>query len=489
MKQRNKQKTVAEKVAELITQQDHSDDSESEIEATPRVVDFDEDEYQIPEARTTEFRKHNVKLLSEQSIKYKGKISSRKELHEDLHGTSQESSDDNDEDLKDFGKALRKIHGNKQGPMDSDESEDQDEEGENDNEDSDVEDDVDEEDNDVGEDDDDDNEEDDDSEENDDGEDEVDDDDLDDEEGAVISKVNRDAEIQKGLCVQNQLQLWERFLEMRIKSQKILSQANQLPEPNELKELKTSQNKNRETIKEVENQTVNLLHSLVNLQNALFGQFSEINKNMKTTLKRPSPFLKNCGDDDEPPLKQINSYMQDRFDSFRPYRNSVLLKWDDRTKLLQPGAGAKKKTIEEYDIIKKIDNTLMNKSMLIQKSQQLKNSQQLKSEQETENQPNEDIENKLNANIYDDSDFYHQQLRELIEYKANSSGNMSEVTKQYLELQKLRQKMKKKVDTRASKGRKLRYVVHNKLINFMAPHDNTSWTNESKDELCKSLFV
>ena len=48
--------------------------------------------------------------------------------------------------------------------------------------------------------------------------------------------------------------------------------------------------------------------------------------------------------------------------------------------------------------------------------------------------------------------------------------------------------MKAKVDTRASKGRKIRYTVHNKMVNFMAPVPSYSWTDGAKNELFKSLF-
>ncbi|XP_061391511.1 protein Aatf [Musca vetustissima] len=485
-KTKSKQKSVAEKVAEIIAHPNESD-SESENEALSRVrmVDFDEDEYQLPEVGTTEFRKRNVKLLSEQSSKYKGKIASRKDFEEDEEEQQYEESDDEEEDdddeanesyeesddddeeaLKKFGDVLKQSQ---VGYDDSEEDGEDEEEGGS-----------------GGEEDLDDNENDEDDE---DGEEEDDDeeDDDDEEETQVISKVNRDAEIQKGICVQNQLKLWERLLEMRINFQKILAKSNQLPSPTELKELESKSDKNKSTTQEVTRQTQNLLQNLLTLQDNLYGQYSELSKTLKpTATKRPWPF-KQKNNNDEPPIKQMNNYLQDRFDNFRSYRNTVLLKWDDRTKLLQPGAGAKKKSMnEEFDIIKKINNVLMNKSLLVQKSQQIKNNNQT--------QPNvENLENQVdattNVNIYDDSDFYHQQLRELIEYKANTTSNMSEVTKQYLELQKLRQKMKKKVDTRASKGRKLRYIVHNKLINFMAPHDNCTWNDESKDELCKSLFV
>ncbi|KAM7354247.1 apoptosis antagonizing transcription factor [Cochliomyia hominivorax] len=476
-KPKNKQKTVAEKVAETLMHPNQSgSDSDSADEATaPRVIEYDVDEYELPQDGTTEFRKRNVKLLSEQSAKYKGKIASRKDFlseeeEDDEDGEEEQDyeksdSSEDEEALKAFSKALKKKQTMEY--KDSEEEEDDNEEEDDHLQDSEDEDDQGEE-----------EEEEDDDEDDDDDDDELDSEDEVDEDTEVISKVNHEAEIQKGLSVQNQLRIWERLLELRINLQKLLNKTNQLPPPQELQDLEHNNSKYKEIQQTTCKQTCALLQNLLSLKNNLCTQFPEMDKAMKPSLKRALPLKEhNSG---EPPLKQVNQYLQEGFEEFHSYRNSVLLKWDDRTKLLQPGAGSKKKTFtEEYDIIKKIDNALLNKSLLKEKSQTLKNNTQTDNSEEP----------TINPNIYDDSDFYHQQLRELIEYKANTTSNMSEVTKQFLELQKLRQKMKKKVDTRASKGRKLRYNVHNKLINFMAPHDNTTWTTESIDELSKSLFV
>ena len=49
-------------------------------------------------------------------------------------------------------------------------------------------------------------------------------------------------------------------------------------------------------------------------------------------------------------------------------------------------------------------------------------------------------------------------------------------------------KTKKVVDTKASKGRRLRYTVQEKLQNFMAPEDRGEWEERQRDELFGSLF-
>uniref|UniRef100_A0A1B0GQ47 Apoptosis-antagonizing transcription factor C-terminal domain-containing protein n=1 Tax=Phlebotomus papatasi TaxID=29031 RepID=A0A1B0GQ47_PHLPP len=76
-------------------------------------------------------------------------------------------------------------------------------------------------------------------------------------------------------------------------------------------------------------------------------------------------------------------------------------------------------------------------------------------------------------------------LSELIE--AKSSQNLDGVTSSTLQ-KKARNSTKKIVDTKASKGRRIRYVVHKKMVNFMAPNPYSSWTDEAKDELFSSIF-
>lgn len=159
----------------------------------------------------------------------------------------------------------------------------------------------------------------------------------------------------------------------------------------------------------------------------------------------------------------------------------MIQKWHDRTKNVKND----KNTLSNLSIITKIENSLLNKSELIKKTQIYRGDYEIYGidKPQTENQ-----DETVVPEIFDDSEFYHELLRELIEYKTNTSENPTEINKKFAELQKMRSKMKKKVDTRASKGRKIRYVVHNKLVNFMAPRNSSEWTEESKTELFNSLF-
>ncbi|KAH8263033.1 hypothetical protein KR044_003549, partial [Drosophila immigrans] len=467
-KSKKQQQTVADKVSNLLAHpndSDSEDQSDVDVSTATRLVEFD-DEYDLPDARSSDFRKRNVKLLSDQSERYKGKISSRKELEEEESDdeVAYEESDTDEEESATMEAFSKKLKAAKSADQNNDSSLDEFQKEDND-------DDEDSEEDEQGDDDEDGDDNDDDEEDADSEEDEAMD------TSGLMSQTNQQAEMQKGVCVQNQLRIWERLLELRINTQKITSKANLLPPAETLQVAKENNEELQTVLVEAAGRSTKLLEQLLALQSALLQQNSE----MRQTLKRPQ---QQTGlENGEPASKRISKQLQSQFQEMRNHRNEVLLKWDDRTKLLTPGAGVKRKSLQEdYDILKKIDSSLANRQALVEKSQTLKSKQQ----QQTEGAEAE--QSDRNPNIYDDSDFYHQQLRELIEYKASTTSNMSDITKQFVELQKLRQKMKKKVDTRASKGRKLRYGVHNKLINFMAPNDSSDWT-EAKAELYKSLFV
>jgi protein AATF/BFR2 len=93
--------------------------------------------------------------------------------------------------------------------------------------------------------------------------------------------------------------------------------------------------------------------------------------------------------------------------------------------------------------------------------------------------------------IYDDADFYGLLLQSLLEQRsadsiaASSSISLSLPTGFQMRREA---KTKKVIDTKASKGRKMRYTVHEKLQNFTAPEDRGTWGERAADELFGSLF-
>lgn len=97
--------------------------------------------------------------------------------------------------------------------------------------------------------------------------------------------------------------------------------------------------------------------------------------------------------------------------------------------------------------------------------------------------------------VYDDTSFYQTLLRDLVEQRMSSSDAVTNgLDSLHLQIPTYptsgmrKDKVRKDVDTKASKGRKMRYNVHEKLQNFMAPEDRGTWTDRARDEFFASLL-
>uniref|UniRef100_F6YE22 Mediator of RNA polymerase II transcription subunit 27 n=1 Tax=Xenopus tropicalis TaxID=8364 RepID=F6YE22_XENTR len=344
----------------------------------------------------------------------------------------------------------------------------------------------------------------------------------DDGEVLTFSKEKVSKDFEKGQAIKNQIAIWDQLLEGRIKIQKALLLANQLPQSSAFETFKKeggteffkAQKNNYKALKE-------LMRSLVELQDELLYQFPETQylidgKKCKSQSEDEiSSDEENEVEEDTEKLKrerapkrklEVDEYpefMEKRFASFRTYRNNTLQKWHDKTKLsgkIGKGFGA-----FERSILTQIEQIMMDKERLLKRTQTKRSfyrilGKPLDSPSVPETVPNEAVdfqqEGKSNSHLkdqdeemFDDDDFYHQLLREVIERKTSSLDPNDQVAmgRQWLAIQKLRSKIKKKVDTKASKGRKIRYHVHSKLVSFMAPIDHSTMNDDARKELYKFI--
>lgn len=518
-------KSISDKISELLVAKpllDPEIDSDDEtIAKTRHYDDGDDDDLETSiDQRLSAIRKRNVKLLHDVDPKYSGRVASRKDFEssdsgegdDDAAGQYEDSSDD-EKAAAEFSMRLKQIN----------DSDDEDEDNENDQiADEPNEADSAQEDESLHElEDDDDNEE--DNMDSNTDEDESDYDGggaagdisfaeptLDGEPSLSLKPTNVDQNIQKGLCVQNQLQLWEKLLEVRIHSQKILLKANSLPEHTKMESFIQQDDTFSAMVNKTSENVEKLLKKMCEMQTLLVGQCPETADLVGNAKKKRKSEQQSTNSEDPPArLTKWSDNLSHSFTDYKDYRDSVLLKWYDRTKVLTPGSKeSKHKAAGSYNILQTIQGVLANRDDLLKKTQLHKGGYDIIGQPKLEEVVNvnpEYVPTVYEANhggkedpsvaaqlysteIYDDTDFYHTQLRELIEFKANTAQNPSEMTKQFIELQKLRKKIKKVVDTRASKGRKIRYAVHNKMVNFMARNDTTEWTNDAKSELYSSLF-
>lgn len=498
------------------------DDEATKAKVVEKFNDDDDDEDGVG---LSVLRKHNRSLLSDTDGRYVGKAVSRKQLMMDVEGSDEDEEDvDNDEE------------------EDSTENEQSDDYGDENNLD-----DVDEEDEFVGSD----SElqatdvtfpqrvdlhkltegmddlgtsegDDDDDEEENEGRDEEEssDDDGDEKTLRTFSQAEVDEEVEKGKAVQNQLALWDQLLEGRIKIQKALVTANQLPQPLTFPEFRrTGGVEFIGALKNSHKALKALQRSVLELHDHLLCQNVGTRPIALGSPGAQSPDEERTGGEELSaqeagvPKRKLEmaaypDFMAKRFAAFQPYCNATLQKWHDKTRL-STGKTAKGFGAFDRNIVTQVEQVLMDKERLLRRTQTRRSEYRVLGKKDSSaltsdlGAPEEGeaaaAEQQLKANahlkdldedIFDDDDFYHQLLRELIERKTSAvdPNNQVAVGRQWLAIQKLRRKIKKKVDTKASKGRKIRYHVHSKLVNFMAPVDHSSMSDEARGELYRGLF-
>ncbi|KAL3991095.1 Apoptosis-antagonizing transcription factor C-terminal family protein [Acanthocheilonema viteae] len=183
--------------------------------------------------------------------------------------------------------------------------------------------------------------------------------------------------------------------------------------------------------------------------------------------------------------KELLKEYEKRHNRFAAFRSSTLSKWDDRTTLSTIDIMKnKKRDFSGFEslVLKQIEQIMSEKHRLLRRTQVKRHDV---------DRIGADENNNYDAEIFDDDDFYQRLLKELIERKSANVIDPVEMSRQWLEIQKLRQKRskRKKVDTKASKGRKIRYVVIPKLVNFFpSMAEKATWSHEKRNQLFKSLF-
>ncbi|KAK1157585.1 protein AATF-like [Acipenser oxyrinchus oxyrinchus] len=358
------------------------------------------------------------------------------------------------------------------------------------------------------------------------------------ENGAVMtfSKEKVGEEVKKGKAVKNQIALWDQLLEGRIKLQKALLTANQLPQPETFPAFKMMGGAEMAgALKSSHKALKALQRSLAELQDELLYQHPDT-KHLIDGKKAKA----DSEDDEEipseeeeeeggretrkgPPKRKLDmeeypEFMAKRFADFRTYRNSTLQKWHDKTKLSSGKMGKARTRPEpqgsfqkgfaafERNILTQVEQIMLSKERLLKRTQTKRSEYRVLGQPEQEvtaatvlepEAPEAESTARANAHlkdldeeIFDDDDFYHQLLRELIEKKTSALDANDQVAmgRQWLAIQKLRSKIKKKMDTKASKGRKVRFHSHSKLVNFMAPIDHSTMNDDARTELYRSLF-
>lgn len=259
-----------------------------------------------------------------------------------------------------------------------------------------------------------------------------------------------------------QLHFWSKLLEGRIALQKVISASRELE--------KATREENGGELEEQEDATIK---SVTKLMTCLLR--------LRDTYRNKSQFCLNNGenvietedeaDDDNEILStcKVNDDLLDKkHQDYVKLRDETIQKWCEKTKI---GTIPKKGyTALDVPTLQLISNALRDKTRLIRRTQLDRTSQ---------------VDYDTHPETFNDDDFYHQLLKEVI---SKDEG------RKWVELQRMKYKIKRKADTKATKGRKVKKDLIPKLVNFMAPTRPVNgcrsepMPDQIRDELIKSLF-
>ncbi|KAJ3206907.1 hypothetical protein HK099_000398 [Clydaea vesicula] len=309
------------------------------------------------------------------------------------------------------------------------------------------------------------------------------------------------ASTEKGMHLKNQMSIYDSVLDTRIKLQQMLAIGNRFPQYDNYTQIINPENSTlMESIKSASNELKCLIDELLELRMSVLKNNTQVapqvmEKFPENLKKRKRLELDDAENIDET-LKNFWTSMQGFDSSFLPFRDEVIEKWYNKIKSAGGGALLNKKfKAVDQSTLTQIRVTLMDHDRLIKRTR-LKRSnynvigkERVQSSEEVPN-PDEHLSN-YDAEIFDDEDFYSILLKEFIESKmSDGTDDPMALSLKSIELKKLKKNKKKNllIDQKASKGRKIRYQVHEKLENFMSSIPTLGWHNGMINELFSGLF-
>ncbi|KPI39331.1 Protein bfr2 [Cyphellophora attinorum] len=267
----------------------------------------------------------------------------------------------------------------------------------------------------------------------------------------------------KGAAVQQQNDAHDRLLDARIKLQKALTTSNQLENNLGVNDIESAATRAQEAALTLWS-TIDSIRCdiLAHSQKSALSEHSS--KKRKISPLDPSPSTA---------LSALYSQTQSLESTALPVRQSALNHWYARTRP-NTSTSASSGAVRSALSLSGDDTTISS----------------ILSSYLTTNLSNLTTSAQPAPTTYNDTPFYQSLLTSLISSRTNAAAISSALpptsTPAINGIKPPRVKSNR--DTKASKGRKIRYTVHEKLLNFMAPEDRSTWTTEARREFFGSLF-
>lgn len=264
---------------------------------------------------------------------------------------------------------------------------------------------------------------------------------LKEEQKQLVNRLSQtaQADIVKGKAVQSQMSVYEGLLDARIRLQKILNISNTLTEsdPEEANEA---------------------FEAILVLLSALSKIRHSMQKELFDSRKRS--------------LSDYITESTQADDELVERRENVLGKWSRKVQLSSGSSALQSSKFKSLNqsAATQVSSVLADMDRLVKRTRTNRSCYELNGEVPDESEL-----------IFDDTDFYRLLLKDLVDRRMTEAGSG-------VKWSSVKTKAKKKVDTKASKGRKLRYHVQEEIQGFDAPRAVFTWTEEQAEELFSHLL-
>ncbi|GAV48281.1 hypothetical protein ZYGR_0I05780 [Zygosaccharomyces rouxii] len=322
----------------------------------------------------------------------------------------------------------------------------------------------------------------------------------------LSESTKRDAS--KGLAILEQSKLFDNIIEVRMKLHKAVTDVNRLPITQDSWEKSGSSS------------TEKLLKHTAKMLNKVMGEIVDFRKDFQSKDQISDDLSTETPNKRKRNFEDLTKETEELDNQLRPYRSTVLHKWSSKISAASGGSAlnsSKFKAINQPANVQ-VENQLADLPRLVKRTRLSRkgvqpirfeqdrsegklsdglNTEQLAEGEEDAEEPdipkNYDPRRKTaidiqeNAYIFDDEDFYRILLNDLVDKKINNARVQG--TGAQIAITTRSNKLKKDVDTKASKGRKLNYAVQDPIAHYEAPKKFINqWSDEQIDEFFAGLL-
>ena len=283
----------------------------------------------------------------------------------------------------------------------------------------------------------------------------------------------RAQDAKKGQDVRKQIKNWEKTLRLRISFQKILTTVSRLPPSVLLSEYFEETPNARDEIDAAAAELEDIATQMLELRLYLWKQnFSSMSDDLSKHVRVDASASKALED-----LEHV----------LEPHINTLLTRWSNKISSAPHSRNSSSSS--------RLQLRAMNQNVVDQIRQALAGDGMDRLVQRTQVWRADDMDRlgviatasqesrPTDTEVFDDSDFYAQLLRDLIDNAGIMETGASNAASDAL----MSRKRKRNVDVRASKGRRLRYEVMEKVQNFMPPIPRVTWDDAQTERLFSQL--